>query len=159
MEVLCTLRRRDEQHGHLTRLEDRQIQVNLPMSGHNDVERWGFLPQADPQLLVHIGEWWIDVLGRPAVLGYRPQGSRSNNHSIGHGSQQAHDHLIVLIEPTDVSSARMARLVQRHDPIERGDEVANDVRMAWMWRERETTIEGREVRWQRQSTATFHIEE
>jgi hypothetical protein len=76
------------------------------------------------------------------MLGHRPQSARSNNHGVGHGSQQAHDHLIVPIEPTDVSTARMARLVQGHNPIERGDEVANDMRTLWMWRERETTIKG-----------------
>jgi hypothetical protein len=53
----------------------------------------------------------------------------------------------------------MARFIQRHDPIECGDKVANDIRPIRMWRELKTTKEGREVSWQRQVASTFHIKE
>jgi len=58
----------------------------------------------------------------------RPECASTNNHGVRNGSQQSHDHLIVPIEPTDVSATRMARLIQRYDPIECGDKVANDIR-------------------------------
>jgi hypothetical protein len=63
------------------------------------------------------------------------------------------------VVPADISPARMARFVQRHDSIERGDEVANDVWRAGLQRELQSAKEGQKVRRERQVTATFHVEE
>ena len=42
----------------------------------------------------------------------------------------AHHHPIMLIEPADWAATRLARHTERHDPIQRGDEVADDVGLA-----------------------------
>jgi hypothetical protein len=136
------------------------MKVNLPMCGHDNIERWGWLAQRLSKLLICFSKRWIDVLGRPAVPGNRPEGTRANNDSVGNGSQQAHDQLVMLIEPTDISSpARMARFIQRHDAIEGGDKVGKDERPTWVCWQVEATIEGRERRWQEQDTAMSSLEE
>src|SRR2546421_4221104 len=62
-----------------------------------------------------------------------------------------------MIKSTDTPAAHMARFIQGHDPVERGDKVANDIG-SLMWRELKATKEGQKVRWKWQITATFHCE-
>ena len=93
------------------------------------------------------------------MLGNRPEGARPNYDDVGNGSQQAHHQLIVPIEPADVPPTRMTRFIQRHDPIECGDKVADDVGPPGMRWQVETTIEGRKVTWQRQGASAFRLEE
>src|SRR5207248_4919540 len=87
-----------------------------------------------------------------------PECASPNNHGIGNGSQESHHHLIVPIEPTDVPTTRMARFIQRHNPIQCRNKVANDIGPTRM-RELQTPKKGQEVRWERQVTSTFHVEE
>src|SRR5262249_31346359 len=100
-----------------------------------------------------------DVLSRPAMLGSRPQGASPNNDTVGNGSQQTHHQLVLSTPPAYVSPARMTWFIQRHDPIECGDKVTDNVGPTGMRWQVKTTIEGRKVRWQRQSASAFYLKE
>ena len=63
-----TLRGRDEQHGHLARLKDRKIEINLTVGSHNHIEGWGWLAQAEAQLPVGICERGVNIFCSPAML-------------------------------------------------------------------------------------------
>src|SRR5438132_11709781 len=158
-DALLAMRRRDDQHGNLTGLKYWQIQVDITVCRNDDVQ-WRFrLPQVDSKLLVHGGEGWINVLRSPAVMGYRAQCASANNHSIGNRTQQAHDHLIMLIEAADFSTTRVANFVQGHDPIQCCDKVADDIGPLRMWRELETTKKSCQFGRERQITSMLHLEE
>src|SRR5437868_10413517 len=149
----------DDQHGNLSGLKHWQMQVDIAVCGDNDVQWRFWLPEVDPKLLVHGGEGWINVLRSPAVMGYRAQCASANNHGIGNRTQQAHDHLIMLIEAADFSTTRVASFIQGHDPIQCCDKVAGDIGPLRMWRELETTKKSCQFGRKRQIISTLHLEE
>src|SRR5437588_7452425 len=158
-DALLAMRRRDDQHGNLTGLKHWQIQVDITVCRNDDVQWRFWLSQVDPKLVVHGGEGWINVLRSPAVMGYRAQCASTDNHGIGNRTQQAHDHLIMLIEATDFSTTRVASFVQGHDPIQGRDKVADDIGPTRMWWELEMTKKSCQFGRQRQIISTLHLEE
>ncbi len=65
-----------------------------------------------------------DVLRRPQRLStFGTKRARADQHGVGESAQQAHHEAIRLIAPADDAARRRGAAFERHDPIDRADEV------------------------------------
>src|SRR5262249_41028791 len=126
-DALCPLLCRHDQGRDLTRLEYAQVQIDRAAGGDDDVQWRVRLSPGSAKLPIRIGERWIDGGGRPDVPRHRPQRPGADDHGVGHGTQHAHHHAVLRIEPTDWAATGLAGYVQRYHPVQRRDEVADDV--------------------------------
>jgi hypothetical protein len=67
--------------------------------------------------------------------------------------------VILLIETADISTIVMARYIQCHDAIKGGDEVSDEIWFICTGWEGEMTIEGCQLRWERQFVAMLFFKQ
>ncbi len=70
-----------------------------------------------------------------------PKRPGSDDHCVGGSAEQSHDHPVLRIEAADVAPARLIGGVQRNYAVERNDEVADNMRPAWLLLEAKRTIQ------------------
>src|SRR6185437_2509884 len=117
------LLRRDDDRAEILRVERGLGEVDLSAGGQHDIERQPWLAEFLPQPVEEVLGVRIDEFGNAHVPRIAMQVAGADEHGVGDAAQKPHDEAIVDAVAADGAAARLAGYAERHDPVDRLDEV------------------------------------